>query len=246
MEESTVDAIRDVLERGLEGGLRAAVHEALKLCGARREGVRDVRELPDETEGCFSMCVAAGVRGGKSFLIRALASSLLARGRVVQVYVYTGNVAGAADSFDGLWADGVNLICEFSDEELAKFVAKRSKASPPALVIFDDVLGQGLEKSKVAETLFSAFRHSNVSVIVATQKANCALTPTAKQNADFILFGRLNPRQMKTLHGEMDFADEALEKPAAFSQWVKTNLAVERHTFGVWVRDSMRVWAVRA
>ena len=117
--------VRDVLLRGLaEGGdVRASARTALELCESHVgvSDVRDVRELLDGVRGHFGLCVASPTRGGKSYLVRALAREMLDQERVCKVYVFSGTVQGAVESYAGLGA----LCYEFSDELLEKFLRTR-------------------------------------------------------------------------------------------------------------------------
>jgi len=235
--------VRDVLRRGLaEGGdVRASARTALELCeshvGVSRD-VRDVRELLDGVRGHFGLCVASPTRGGKSYLVRALAREMLDQERVCKVYVFSGTVQGAVESYAGLGA----LCYEFSDERLEKFNRTRQGKSDDVLVILDDVLGTDAGTSRAVRALFSEGRHLRASCFMLSQVANRVLTPLVKQQSRFIVFGDLNDRQLKMIY------DEVKIRPATtfrqFCVWVDEHL--QKHTFGVWDAETKRVCAVRA
>lgn len=244
--EGVADVLRDVrdaLTAGLvDGGdVRAAARTALALCEAHVGVSRDVLgvgDLLDVEREHFCLSVAAPTRGGKSFLVCALAREMLDRGRVGKVYVLTGSVQVAVESYAGLGA----FVYEFSDELLGRFLKSREGKTDGCLVILDDVLGTGSDKSAQVFQLFTMGRHLALSCFCISQVANRALTPLIKQQSRFIVFGDLNERQLKMIY------DEVKIRPAttfrAFCAWVEEH--VRDYTFGVWSAGTKRVCSVRA
>jgi len=163
---------------------------------------------------------------------------MLDQERVCKVYVFSGTVQGAVESYAGLGA----LCYEFSDEKLEKFNRTRQGKSDDVLVILDDVLGTDAGTSRAVRALFSEGRHLRASCFMLSQVANRVLTPLVKQQSRFIVFGDLNDRQLKMIY------DEVKIRPATtfrqFCVWVDEHL--QKHTFGVWDAETKRVCAVRA
>ena len=212
--------VRDVLTAGLDGGdVRAAARAALALCTAHVGVLRDVGvgDFLDAESDHFCLSVAAPTRGGKSFLVRALALEMLDRGRVGKVYVFAGAVSAAVESYAGLGA----FVYDFSDE-LGQFLRSRRGKTDGCLVILDDVLGTNADKSLAVRALFSEGRHLALSCFCISQTANRALTPLIKQQSRFIVFGDLNERQLKMIY------DEVKIRPATsfrgFCVWVEEHV----------------------
>jgi len=213
----------------------------LELCeshvGVSRD-VRDVGDLLDAEPDHFCMSVAAPSQGGKSYLVRALAREMLDRGRVGKVYVFAGSVQAAVKSYDGLGA----FVFEFDDDRLGRFLKSRRGKTDGCLVILDDVLGTGADRSGAVRDLFSNGRHYFLSCFCISQVSNRALTPLVKQQSRFIVFGDLNERQLKMIY------DEVKIRPATtlreFYSWVDERLRV--HTFGVWAAGTKRVSVIQA
>jgi hypothetical protein len=194
----------------------------------------------------FNFCVASAIKTGKSYLVGAIAREMVAAGRIAHVLIFTGGEpVDAVDMFEvGFPARAI----QYNAGEVAAFlsVCEKRKAGghalKPTLVVFDDIVGQGVEKDVSIMALFTRGRHLNVWACVSSQQSNNALTPTFKANSRFILFSQLTGSAMTMLHKDMVLRPEMA--PKSFRSWVAENC--EDYVFGLYDEHAKSLSLMRA
>lgn len=159
-----------------------------------------VQALIDRLPKYFTLCVASKRNSGKTFLVTDVVKTLLKQKKVDMVVVLS-NTAGLNKDFDFL---PPGLVMKFKEDVLKSIWDRQAKKDKEKrdhiLVILDDVLSDHRAvHSEMLGRLYSAGRHVSCSVICISQVANIVLTPVMKQNSDFILWSRLNRRQLENL-----------------------------------------------
>ena len=246
-------AVADLLARGLsgdDGDLRAvvemAVEELRSLSCARADVVLIVADVLAREDGPFNVCVASAIKSGKSTLVCALARALVSAGRVDRVVVFTADVVTAKEAFADVCA--TTLVGAYSEDAIAGLVARleerREAVGVPkrTLLVLDDVVGEGVERSKSVLKLFTRGRHLGVFVCLSSQQANCALSPTFKANSRFIFFSQLTGTGMKRLCEDMVLRPPM--KPSAFEAWVSAHCV--DYAFGLYDAHAKALSVVRA
>ena len=192
------------------------------------------------------MCVASAIKSGKSTLVCALARALVSAGRVDRVVVFTADVLTAKEAFADVCA--TTLVGAYSEDAIAGLVARLEERRESAgvlkrtLLVLDDVVGEGVERSKSVLKLFTRGRHLGVFVCLSSQQANCALSPTFKANSRFIFFSQLTGTGMKRLCEDMVLRPPM--KPSAFEAWVSAHCV--DYAFGLYDAHEKALSVVRA
>jgi hypothetical protein len=164
-----------------------------------------VQSLIDRLPKYFTICCSSKRNSGKTFLIIQLVKTLLKQKKVDMVIVLS-NTAGLNKDFDFLPS---GLVMKFSEDVLKAIWDRQAKTDKDkrdhVLVILDDVLSDhSAVRSEMIGRLYSAGRHTSTSCICISQVANIVLTPVMKQNSDFLLWSRLNRRQLENIWSSMN------------------------------------------
>lgn len=173
--------------------------------------ILSVKELVSKFKVPFSMSMASRRNTGKTFFIGHLINELV-MSRKVAVVLVLSNTAGVNSDYSFLPRQ---LRQPFKESTIERLLA-RQKAVPQAdrqevLLVCDDVLSdKDAENSRLIKKLFVMGRHFNISIILASQSANgFILTPTIKNNSDWILFSRLNRHHLISLWEALSNIDKA-------------------------------------
>ena len=249
-----VRAVAERLARGLAGDVgdlpsvvEAAVAELRSLCLPSRDGdVLNVSDIIRREDGPFNVCVASAIKSGKSTLVCAFARALVAAGRIDRVVVFSADVLTAEETFADVCA--TTLVGVYSEDAVAGLLARleerRSSGAvlKRTLLVLDDVVGVGVERSKSVLKLFTRGRWLGVSVCLSSQQANRALAPTFKANSRFIFFSQLTGTGMKRLGEDMVLRPPM--KPSAFEAWVSERCI--DYAFGLYDAHEKALSVVRA
>ena len=162
--------------------------------------IMSVGEFAEMVKIPFSMAVASMRCSGKTVLISVLIQELLETGKVDNVLVMSQTVHVNKD----YWFLPDRLRQPFSEEVIKKLLdlqaSKKKGKRDKILLVLDDVLSdKEAERSRFVKRLFTLGRHYDVNVILISQTSNVALSPGIKQNADYILYSRLNRYQLASL-----------------------------------------------
>ena len=143
---------------------------------------------------------------------------MVSAGRVDRVVVFTADVLTAKEAFADVCA--TTLVGAYSEDAIAGLVARLEERREAVgvlkrtLLVLDDVVGEGVERSKSVLKLFTRGRHLGVFVCLSSQQANCALSR-------FIFFSQLTGTGMKRLCEDMVLRPPM--KPSAFEAWVSAH-----------------------
>ena len=168
-----------------------------------QEGSEETMDVSAFAEGIrtpFSMAVASKRNTGKTLLISALIREMLARQQVKQVLVMSQTVHVNRD----YWFLPERMRQPFSEDVIKKLMdrqaAIKKEERDQILLVLDDVLSdKEAEKSRFIKRLFTLGRHYDINVVLISQTSNVALSPGIKQNADYIVYSRLNRYQLASL-----------------------------------------------
>lgn len=168
-----------------------------------------VEEFASKIKAPFSMAVASKRNTGKTMLVSALIMELVHTDTVDLVLV----MSQTAHVNDDYWFVNPRLRQPFSEVVIEKLMEKQ--ASKPkekreqVLLVLDDVLSdRQAEGSRFIKKLYTLGRHYDISIILISQTSNVALTPAIKQNADYLIYSRLNRYQLATLHESVTNMDK--------------------------------------
>jgi len=167
------------------------------------EGAADtltVTEFASRIRVPFSMAVASKRNTGKTVLVSVLIQNLIAEEKVDMVLVMSQTVH-VNDDYAFL---PPRLRQPFSEDVIKKLMdkqaGKKKEDRDRVLLVLDDVLSdKDAERSRFIKKLYTLGRHYDINVILISQTSNVALTPAIKQNADYLLYSRLNRYQLATL-----------------------------------------------
>lgn len=148
----------------------------------------------------FSMAVASKRNTGKTLLVSALIQQLLNKNIVKSVLVMSQTVHVNRD----YWFLPPRLRQPFSEDVIKRLMdrqaAIKKEQREQVLLVLDDVLSdKDAEKSRFIKRLFTLGRHYDINVCLISQTSNVALSPGIKQNADYIMYSRLNRYQLAAL-----------------------------------------------
>lgn len=164
------------------------------------EHVMDIGAFAARIKTPFSMAVASKRNTGKTLLISALIREMLAQKQVKQVLVMSQTVHVNRD----YWFLPERMRQPFSEDVIKKLMdrqaAIKKEERDQVLLVLDDVLSdKEAEKSRFIKRLFTLGRHYDINVVLISQTSNVALSPGVKQNADYIVYSRLNRYQLASL-----------------------------------------------
>lgn len=164
--------------------------------------ILSVDEMVARIKVPFAMTVASKRNTGKSVYISQMIRALLQQKKIDMVVVLS-NTAHINET-DYAWVPS-ELVQPFSEGAIKKLL-RHQEATPKEdrkqiLLVLDDVLSdKAAENSNYIKQLFVQGRHFMINVVCISQSANgYILTPTLKNNSDFILYSRLNRYQLATL-----------------------------------------------
>ena len=165
-----------------------------------KEAIMSVSEFTERIKVPFSMAVASMRCSGKTVLVSVLIQELLETGKVDSVLVMSQTVHVNKD----YWFLPGRLRQPFSENVIKKLLdlqaSKKKGQREKILLVLDDVLSdKEAEKSRFIKRLFTLGRHYDINVCLISQTSNVALSPGIKQNADYILYSRLNRYQLASL-----------------------------------------------
>lgn len=165
-----------------------------------KEAIMSVGEFAERIKVPFSMAVASMRCSGKTVLVSVLIQELLETGKVDSVLVMSQTVHVNKD----YWFLPGRLRQPFSENVIKKLLdlqaSKKKGQREKILLVLDDVLSdKEAEKSRFIKRLFTLGRHYDINVCLISQTSNVALSPGIKQNADYILYSRLNRYQLASL-----------------------------------------------
>ena len=158
----------------------------------------------------FAMSCASRRNTGKTYYISHLINALVMKKKVDYVLVMSNTIA-VNDDYKFL---PPALRQPYSEEVIRKLLKKQGevpkKERKQVLLVCDDVLSdKEAEKSRMLKKIFVMGRHYDVSIVLASQSANgFILTPTIKNNSDYILFSRLNRHHLVSLYEALTNIDK--------------------------------------
>jgi hypothetical protein len=164
------------------------------------EAVTDVAAFCENIKTPFSMAVASKRNTGKTLLVSAIIRQLLATKIIKSVLVMSQTVHVNKD----YWFLPERLRQPFSEDVIKRLMdrqaVKKKGERDQVLLVLDDVLSdKEAEKSRFIKRLFTLGRHYDINVVLISQTSNVALSPGIKQNADYIIYSRLNRYQLAAL-----------------------------------------------
>jgi hypothetical protein len=172
--------------------------------------VLSVEELVDKMRVPFALSCASRRNTGKTFYISHLINALVMKKKIDYVLVMSNTIA-VNDDYKFL----PPALRQPYNEGIIRKLMKRQADIPKAerkqvLLVCDDVLtDKEAEKSRLLKKLFVMGRHFDISIVLASQSANgFILTPTIKNNSDFILFSRLNRHHLINLYEALTNIDK--------------------------------------
>lgn len=247
------DTLSKALELG-EDGLREAVAcvvDELDTFVSTERGEQSNEVLGVDVmlernpEWFFVTSLASAANSGKSTLMCELALRLMDAGRIDEIVVFSISSATAKKDYGCL---PNALFYDYSEETLKAVIDNcraRVSAGRPVkrrLVILDDVMGTGADKSNAVMELFTSGRHCGLMPVLISQMSNRVMTPTVKNQSRYILFSELTGGGLKALHS--DFIIRPRMKPQQFVDWADEHLV--KHTFALYDRDERSLSLVRA
>ena len=164
------------------------------------ESVLSIKDFAGKIKLPTAIAVASKRNTGKTLLISALVRDLLATKKVKQVLVMSQTVHVNRD----YWFLPGRMRQPFSEAVIKRLMdrqaATKKGVRDQVLLVLDDVLSdKEAEKSRFIKRLFTLGRHYDITVVLISQTSNVALSPGIKQNADYILYSRLNRYQLASL-----------------------------------------------
>ena len=172
--------------------------------------ILSVEQLVDRMKTPFSMSCASRRNTGKTFYISHLINALVMKKKIDFVLVMSNTVA-VNDDYKFLPPE----LRQPYNENVIKKLLKMQGDIPKnkrqqVLLVCDDVLSdKAAEASRMLKKIFVMGRHFDVSIILASQSANgYILTPTIKNNSDFILYSRLNRHHLNSLYEALTNIDK--------------------------------------
>lgn len=166
-------------------------------------------------------------------LVKAIATAMVDAGIISSMWIFSADVVTAKKNYDGV-SRGINYY-PYSEDNVAALVeyydsSYDENTFPRTFIIFDDIAGTGLEKSKSVKALFTRFRHKKCWVAISSQEANSSLAPVFKGNSRYIIFSKLTPSAEHILF--KDFVLRPTHTFRDFTDWRDTFLT--RFTFGLY------------
>ena len=171
--------------------------------------ILSVSDLADMIKTPTSIAIASKRNTGKTMLVSVLIQELVNKGKVDVVLV----MSQTAHVNDDYWFISPRLRQPFSEQVLKKLLDKQAgiakEKRQQVLLVLDDVLSsKEAETSRFIKKLYTLGRHYDISVALISQTSNVALTPAIKQNADYLLYSRLNRYQLSALHESVTNMDK--------------------------------------
>jgi hypothetical protein len=172
--------------------------------------ILSVDEMVERMRVPFAMSCASRRNTGKTYYISQLIDALV-RKRKVEYVLVMSNTVGVNDDYKFL---PPALRQPYNEGLIRKLLENQGeipkKERKQVLLVCDDVLtDKEAEKSRLLKKLFVMGRHFDISIILASQSANgFILTPTIKNNSDFILFSRLNRHHLVSLYEALTNIDK--------------------------------------
>ena len=166
---------------------------------------------------------------------------------ITRIIVYTMNVITAKESFTGVCRNV--FVYPFSETEIQKTILVyknnkiNEKPNAPTLIIFDDIVGSGLERSYGVMEIFSQFSHYNCWACISSQQANNSLSPTIKGLLRYTMFSVLTPTAENELF--KDFILTPRMTPSSFEKWRDDNLS-RQYNFGLYDKWQKNLSIIRA
>ena len=165
-----------------------------------QDSVLNIAAFCDMIKTPFSMAVSSKRNTGKTLYISAVIRELLATEKIKSVLVMSQTVHVNRD----YWFLPERLRQPFSEDVIKKLMdrqsAKKKEERDQVLLVLDDVLSdKEAEKSRFIKRLFTLGRHYDINVVLISQTSNVALSPGIKQNADYLIYSRLNRYQLAAL-----------------------------------------------
>jgi hypothetical protein len=184
-------------------------HSSLRSESDGDADVMSVEDLSDMIKTPFSMAVASKRCTGKTMMVSVLIQHLVYARKIDMVLV----MSQTAHVNDDYWFISPRLRQPFSEPILKKLMDKQASVKKgkrdQILLVLDDVLStKEAEHSRFIKRLYTLGRHYDISIILISQTSNVALTPAIKQNADWILYSRLNRFQLSALHDSITNMDK--------------------------------------
>lgn len=182
--------------------------------------ILSVEELVERIKIPFAISVASRRNTGKTVYISHLINALIMNRKIDTVLVMS-NTVGVNDDYKFL---PPNLRQPYSEELIRKIIKRQAKIPKPErqqiMIVCDDVLSdKEAENSRLLKKLYVQGRHYAISVLLSSQSANgYILTPTIKNNSDWILFSRLNRQHLSILWEALSNIDKK-----AFVSFAETN-----------------------
>jgi hypothetical protein len=259
IEPTSILSIADMLERGLSGdaaSLRDVVEASVAELRALiihvneivlRDGVANPQELLRRDDTHFNFAVASAIKTGKTFLVAAIARAMLDANRIEKIIIFTGGDPNDTVEQFSICGDAV-VVFPYTAEYIETWVSNREKRKAdgkslsPTLVIFDDIVGMGVEKNSAVMNLFTRGRHLNVWTCVSSQQSNNALAPTFKANSRFIIFSQLTGSAMNTLHKDLVLRPEL--SPSRFRALIAEKC--EDYVFALYDAHAKAITFIRA
>ena len=161
-----------------------------------------VAELVEGMRIPFAMSVASRRHTGKTYYIERLIDALIVSGKIDTVLVMSPTLAVNNDY--GFLPKALRQ--PYREETIVKLIARQKKVPQEdrqnVLLVCDDVLSEKeAERSNMLKKLFVQGRHFAISIICSSQSANgFILTPTIKNNSDYLLFSRLNRQHLALIY----------------------------------------------
>ena len=168
------------------------------------EGIQSVTEFASRVKVPFAMAVASKRNTGKTLLVSALIQNLIAT-RKIDVALVMSQTVHVNDDYAAVVPPRMrqpfseDVIKKLMDKQASTPKEKRVKENKILLVLDDVLSDKDAERSRFIKRLYTLGRHYDINVVLISQTSNVALTPAIKQNADYLLYSRLNRYQLATL-----------------------------------------------
>ena len=215
-----------------------------------------IRIEPQLTENSTYVLVAKR-NSGKSVLALHILVLLFRRKLVDYAVSFSGSQQFNNDwkclfpknRIEGFDDDKLRQLIEFQQNEKRQQMKSKGKyKGKRLLIILDDIIGQeqGTEKSKNLDYVLSAGRHILITIIVIVQYGQKVISPTVRNNIDFMAISRNNPSVMDQLYGilngfcgsKKEFRKFVFQNTTGFS-FLWWNNTREARDLGTWHRVSV-------
>lgn len=150
----------------------------------------------------YSCVIASKRNSGKTFLCNYLIKHFHDN-KLFDYYVLFSQTAHISGDFGCL--PDKSKFQEFTKEKLDKIFAyqekaKNSKKPKQCLIILDDIVGaMNNDFTGLINKIFTLGRHYNISIIVLTQFLKRVITPTIRNNIDYLFFSINNYPSLDTI-----------------------------------------------